>query len=126
MESIKTIFGGKKLLYNGYIYIKDRDTAEATYWRCEKRGTCNGRMTTLRINESVKNHPSSHNHPPDVSSDVLLLQSLTNVLKVYRFLLQSNFLQRLLCQKLYEGKGKQQNQNSSVLFTQLGDKSFYY
>ena len=25
-------------------------------------------MTTLRINESVKNHPSSHNHPPDVSS----------------------------------------------------------
>ena len=68
METLKTIFGGKKLIFNGYVYIKDRHSNEATYWRCEKRGICNARMTTFRLDESVKKHPSSHNHPTDLSS----------------------------------------------------------
>ena len=57
METLKTIFGGKKLVLNGDVYVKDRETDEVTYWRCEKRGICNGRMTTFRLNESVKNSP---------------------------------------------------------------------
>ena len=68
METLKTIFGGKKLIFNGYVYIKDRHSNEATYWRCEKRGICNARMTTFRLDESVKKHPSAHNHPTDLSS----------------------------------------------------------
>ena len=38
MELISTIFGGMKLIYNGHIYIKDKDPVDVTYWRCEKRG----------------------------------------------------------------------------------------
>ena len=57
METLKTIFGGKKLIFNDYVYIKDRHSNEAPYWRCEKRGICNARMTTFRLDESVKNIP---------------------------------------------------------------------
>ena len=58
----------KKLLYNGYIYIKDKDTIDATYWRCEKRGICGSRMITFRGNSSVKKAPSNHNHASDMAS----------------------------------------------------------
>ena len=51
METLKTIFGGKKLIFNGYVYIQDRHSNEGTYWRCEKRGICNARMTTFRLDE---------------------------------------------------------------------------
>ena len=68
MESVKTIFVGNKLVFDGYVYIKDKDSAETTYWRCEKRGMCNGRMITDRIDGSVKEYPSQHNHAPDILS----------------------------------------------------------
>lgn len=58
----------QKLIFNGYVYIKDRDANERTYWCCEKRGRCNGRMITSMQDESVKKYPSTHNHPPDLSS----------------------------------------------------------
>ena len=60
MEFMSTIFRGRNLLYNGYIYIKDKDLADATYWHCEKRGICNNRMTTIIISGLVKKAPSSH------------------------------------------------------------------
>ena len=61
MELISTIFGGKKLIYDGYIYIKDIDSEDSTYWRCEKRGLCNSRMITQskRISEKVTTNPQS-------------------------------------------------------------------
>ena len=54
--------------YKCNVYIKDKDSAETTYWRCEKRGMCNGRMITDRIDGSVKKYPSQHNCAPDISS----------------------------------------------------------
>lgn len=65
MEFTSTIFGGRKLLYNGYVYIKDKDSADATYWRCEKRGICSSRMITSIASGLVKNAPTSHNHETD-------------------------------------------------------------
>ena len=62
MEFTTTIFGGRKLLYNGYIYIKEKDVADVTYWGGEKRGVCSSHMITYIGRESVKKAPSSHNH----------------------------------------------------------------
>ena len=68
MEFTSTIFGGRKLLYNGYIYVKDKDLADVTYWRCEKRGIRSSRMITYIVSGSVKKVPSSHNHQADTAS----------------------------------------------------------
>ena len=68
MEFTTTIFGGRKLLHNGYIYIKDKDVADVSYWRCEKRGICSSRMITYIGSGSVKKPPSSHNHHADTAS----------------------------------------------------------
>ena len=67
MELISTNYGGKKLIYDGYIYIKDKDSEDSTYWRCEKRGLCSSRMITFRANESVKKSPLTHSHQPDLA-----------------------------------------------------------
>ena len=64
MGTLKTIFGGNKLTFDGYVYITDRNYNEATYWRCERRR----RMTTFRLDGSMERHPSIHNHPTDLSS----------------------------------------------------------
>ena len=68
MEFRSTNFRGRKLLYNGYIYMKDKDLANMTYWRCEKRGICSSRMITYLVSGSVKKPPSSHNHQLDTAS----------------------------------------------------------
>ena len=68
MEFTSTILGGRKMLYNGYIYMKDNDLANVTYWRCEKRGICSSRMITYTVSGSVKKAPSSHNHQLDTAS----------------------------------------------------------
>ena len=68
MEFTSTIFGGRKLLYNGYIYMKDKDLADVSYWCCEKRGICSSRMVTYIVSGSIKKAPSSHNHQPDTAS----------------------------------------------------------
>ena len=65
MEFSSTIFSGRKLLYKGYIYIKDKDSIDSTYWRCEKRDSCNGRITTHRVSGCIKKPPSTHTHSPD-------------------------------------------------------------
>ena len=65
MEFTSTIFGGQKLLNNGYMYVKDKDSIDVIYWRCVERGLCNARITTYKSNGSVKKPPSIHNHPPD-------------------------------------------------------------
>ena len=63
MESVKTTRGGQRLLYEGYAYIMDRKRNSLTYWRCEKKKECTGRLTTE--NNNLKNPPSVHSHPPD-------------------------------------------------------------
>ena len=68
MKFKSTIYGGKKLLYNGCTYVKDKDLADVTYWRCEKRGICSSRMITNIVSSSVKKVPSCHNHQADTAS----------------------------------------------------------
>ena len=48
--------------------MKDKDVADVTYWRCEKRGICSSRMITYIGSGSVKKAPSSHNHHADTAS----------------------------------------------------------
>ena len=48
--------------------MKDKDSDDSTYWRCEERGLCNSRMITNRANGSVKNSPLTHSHQPDLAS----------------------------------------------------------
>ena len=67
MEFTTTIFGGRKLLYNGYIYIKDKDLTDVTYWRCETRGICSSRMITYIGSGYVKKAPSRHKHHADTA-----------------------------------------------------------
>ena len=68
MEFTSTIFRGSKLIYNGYIYIKDKDLADVIDLRCERRGICSSRIITYIVSGSVKKSPSSHNHEADITS----------------------------------------------------------
>ena len=45
--------------------VKDKDSFDSTFWRCEKRDLCNGCITTHRISGCIKNPPSTHTHSPD-------------------------------------------------------------
>ena len=80
MELISTNYGGKKLIYDGYIYIKDKDSEDSTYWRCEKRGLCSSRMITFRANESVKKSPLTHSHQPDLAYIEVQLKPLKQLI----------------------------------------------
>ena len=67
MEFTSTNFGGRKLPYNVYVYIKDKDSADATSWRSEKRGICSSHIITSIASGLVTNAPSSHNHETDIA-----------------------------------------------------------
>ena len=47
--------------------MKDKDSADVNYWRCEERGICSSRMITYIVSGSIKKPPSSHNHQPDTA-----------------------------------------------------------
>ena len=65
MEIASTKRGGQKLLYGGYAYIKEKTRKNKLCWRCEKRDTCGGRMTTDEFHTEILVAPSAHTHPPD-------------------------------------------------------------
>ncbi|XP_077474545.1 hsc70-interacting protein isoform X2 [Stigmatopora argus] len=70
MEFTVTKRGGRKLLYNGYAYTFDRMKDGITYWRCEERGRCGGRLKT--VNDILHGVPLTHSHRPDPSRVVVL------------------------------------------------------
>ncbi|XP_077579601.1 heterogeneous nuclear ribonucleoprotein U-like protein 1 isoform X1 [Stigmatopora nigra] len=70
MEFTVTKRGGRKLLYNGYAYIVSRTSNSITYWRCEERGRCGGRLKT--VNDILQGPPGPHSHRPDPSRVVVL------------------------------------------------------
>ena len=73
MEKTKTNKGGKKLLYEGYAYVVDKQKEDRILWRCEKRGYCGGRITTS--NDTVLSF-TSHSHQPDsLRCDALKIQN---------------------------------------------------
>lgn len=65
MEVIPTTRGGRKLLLDGYAYIVDRRKDSITYWRCERKGRCGGRLKTKY--DVVQGEASNHSHPPDTA-----------------------------------------------------------
>ena len=70
MEFIKTGRGGRKLLYNGFTYVVDKKVNGTTYWRCEKRKVCKGRIITT--NDTRPERSSDHSHPPDSAHNRVL------------------------------------------------------
>ncbi|XP_068204434.1 FLYWCH-type zinc finger-containing protein 1-like [Palaemon carinicauda] len=76
MEFIKTGRGGRKLLYNEYTYNVDTKINDTTYWRCEKRKVCKGRIITT--NATLPESSSDHSHPPD-SAHVSVLKALDDM-----------------------------------------------
>ncbi|CAF3313335.1 unnamed protein product, partial [Rotaria sp. Silwood2] len=62
-EIIETQKGKKCLIFNDYRYLCDRIRNITTYWRCENRGECPGRLT-----EKAGEMPlltAQHNHEPN-------------------------------------------------------------
>ena len=53
-----------KLGYRGFVYQKHRNRGETTYWKCERREDCNGRLITK---EGKVTKQKAHNHAPDAS-----------------------------------------------------------
>ena len=70
MEFTVTKRGGRKLLYNGYAYTVDKMRDSITYWKCEERGRCGGRLKT--VNDILQGVPLPHSHRPDPSRVVVL------------------------------------------------------
>ena len=56
-----------------YRCFKDKDSIDSTYWRCEKRDLCNGRITTHRVSGCMKKPPSTHK----TFGDIKLRSTLT-------------------------------------------------
>ena len=65
MEYILNSRGNRKLLYEGFVYVLDKKKEETSYWRCERRKECSGRLSTLL--DTLWQEPSAHSHPPDPS-----------------------------------------------------------
>ena len=70
MEFTVTKRGGRKLLYNGYAYTVDKMRDSITYWKCEERGRCGGRLKT--VNDILQDASLPHSHRPDASRAVVL------------------------------------------------------
>ena len=60
LEFITTGRGGRKVLLDGYCYVVDRKRGDVTYWRCEERDSCGGRLKTK--DDVVQGTPSQHSH----------------------------------------------------------------
>ena len=50
-------------MLDGYCYVVDRKRGDVTYWRCEERGSCGGRLKTK--DDVVQGTPSQHSHASD-------------------------------------------------------------
>jgi len=61
----KTKRGRDKIIYQGYAYVKDKDGAQVTYWRCEKKDElhCKGRVTTAEM--KITKVVGEHCHAPE-------------------------------------------------------------
>lgn len=61
MSFIETHSGKKKMYYEGYFYLTDKETFNTTYWKCEDfNKKCRGRIISRNGELKCKD---SHNHP---------------------------------------------------------------
>ena len=71
-DSPRLVRGHKRgvvLSIGGFLFAKDKNKKDKTYWRCTDRGNCSARMTTMQINDITDNviivsPVPSHAHPP--------------------------------------------------------------
>lgn len=68
LEFTVTEKGNRKLIVNGYMFVKDRVTDTKIYWKCEKFAVmkCHARVHTEA--DRVVKHVGEHNHAADVAS----------------------------------------------------------
>ena len=52
--------GKKCLIFDGYRYLRDRIRNSNTYWRCENRGQCSGRL--IQKGDQISVVAAKHNH----------------------------------------------------------------
>ena len=55
--------GKKCLIFDGYRYLRDRIRNSNTYWRCENRGQCSGRL--IQKGDQIPVGATKHNHEPN-------------------------------------------------------------
>ena len=60
---VETTKGKKCLLFDEYLYHRDRIRDTNTYWRCAQMGDCHGRA--VQRNDGLPIMTSPHNHDPD-------------------------------------------------------------
>lgn len=79
MIKIKTTHNKNKVIFKIFIYLKDRENEEKTYYKCEyfKKFKCRGRIHV--VEENVTRELGEHNHPADRSKH--LADELLNVIK---------------------------------------------
>lgn len=62
---------GKRLVHNGYFYLKNSDSNDRTFWLCSRfqKFKCKARAITRVIDgyEMVKIRSTPHSHPPEES-----------------------------------------------------------
>lgn len=64
MEFVLTPKGGKKILYEGFAYIHEKTRNFKSYYKCEKRTECGGRIL-IESNKNTISELSTHTHPPN-------------------------------------------------------------
>lgn len=68
MEFIPTTRGRRKLLLYGYAYIVDKQKDNVTYWRCDHKESCGGRLYTE--DEVIQGEASNHSGECSVKMSV--------------------------------------------------------
>jgi len=68
LEFIFSEKGDRKLLLDGYVYVKDRVIVSKTYWKCENFASCKCCARVQTQADSVVKHVGDHNHALDVTS----------------------------------------------------------
>ena len=66
----------KKLIFNQFVYLKDRESQGTTYWRCENRCTCSSRIHVYC--DTVVKGTNSPIHAPDAAR-IEVLKALTKM-----------------------------------------------
>ena len=71
----------RKLVDNGYVYIRDKCNGETTFWKCEyaRSQKCHGRIHT--IGDSILKRVGEHNHSGDACR-AEVLDIMHNVIEI--------------------------------------------
>lgn len=67
MEFVQSERGKRKLIYDGYIYVKQKELANCVIsYECEKRRHSNSKSKVKVCGNEVVGHVNDHNHAADI------------------------------------------------------------